>query len=619
MRNNNPSLESSTKKWVEPNNDSQTLSHDVGDTVKPVLHNELVTKMAIVLMLAASVLLPLSIFAAFQGEYVPLLVVLLAFVVSPFSIISTRNGRTQQTLIVEVLGLIVGGTFLTIADPHLLDPGLGMVFLALIHFMLAQVMLAQDQSQKIKAGPILIFLSLFTGVFFAGWLPLMIVEGTVTSWTGTVGCFAVLFMQFHSAYELLTSRQNKERAQNVAVRHLAEQMGDGYARFSRDGNVIFASKVVQSFLGATRFDLLKAGLVDRVHILDRPIFLQSLSDAAHSGKSKIIEARMRQDNSQIAGSTPKYLWVEVFFSPVVDPQSDEKNEQVVTLFRDVSSRKDHEFELIKARKKAEDASNTKSGFLATIGHELRTPLNAIVGFSEMMTNGIGGTLEPAHEEYAKLIHQSGHHLLDVVNMLLDMSKIEAGKFELQLTSFDPEDLIKPCLQMMQSNAKAKGVRLIADLPKNLPEITGDERACRQILINLLSNAVKFSRDGNDVQVRVKRQGQKLSISVTDTGIGMSKEAASRVGEAFFQAHDGLARQYEGTGLGLSIVNGLVDLHEGTVKIDSELGQGTTISVLLPIHGPQSKFVEPEIITPLKTLTSKTTQPGSWPEQKRIAL
>ncbi len=614
MRNNNPSLKSSAKEQDDPKTENRTVRHDVGDTIKPVLHNELVTKMAVVMLFAASIILPLSSYAAFQGEYVPLLVVLIAFFVSPFSIISTRNGRTQQTLIVEVFGFVIAGAFLSLADPNLLDPGLGMILLGPVHFMLAR-----GQAQKVKVGPILIFLSLFAGVFVAGWLPLLAAQGTVTGWTGTIGCVAVLTMQFYSASELLRVRRNKERAQNTAVRHLAEQMGDGYARFSRTGSVIFASDVVQEFLGTKHFELMGNGLLDRVHILDRPAFLHGLSDVANYGASKTLEVRMRQDDPNIAGSTPKYLWVEIFFSPVVDHKSGNKIEQVVALFRDVTCRKDHEFKLIEARQKAEDASNTKSGFLATIGHELRTPLNAIVGFSEMMTNGIGGTLEPAHEEYAKLIHQSGHHLLDVVNMLLDMSKIEAGKFELQLTSFDPEHLIDPCLQMMQSNAQAKGVHFVTDIPKNLPEITGDERACRQILINLLSNAVKFSSEGNDVQVRVKRQGQKLSISVTDTGIGMSKEAANRVGEAFFQAHDGLSRQYEGTGLGLSIVRGLVDLHEGTVKIDSELGRGTTISVLLPIHGPQSKFVEPEIITPLvKKTTSQTTQPGSWPEQKRIA-
>lgn len=614
MRNNNPSFKPSAEERTEAKSESRPLCQDVGGTVKSILHNELVTKMAVVILVAASAVLPLSTYAALQGQYAPLLVVLLAFFVSPFSIISTRKGRTQQTLIVEVLGFVVAGVFLSFADPNLLDPGLGMALLGPVHFMLAR-----GQSQKSKVGPVLIFLSLFAGVFVAGWLPLLVVEGTVTSWTGTIGCLAVLTMQFYSAFELLRVRRNKERAQNTAVRHLAEQMGDGYARFSRNGNVIFSSDAFREFLGTKHFELMGSGLVDRVHILDRPAFLHGLSAAANSGASKTLEVRLRQDDPNIAGSTPKYLWVEIFFSPVIDYKSENKIEQVVALFRDVTSRKDHEFKLIQARKKAEDASDTKSGFLATIGHELRTPLNAIVGFSEMMSNGIGGTLEPAHEEYAKLIHQSGHHLLDVVNMLLDMSKIEAGKFELQLTHFDPEHLIEPCLQMMQSNANAKGVRLVADLPKNLPEITGDERACRQILINLLSNAVKFSSEGNDVHVRVRRQGQKLSISVTDTGIGMSKEAASRVGEAFFQAHDGLSRQYEGTGLGLSIVKGLVHLHEGAVKIDSELGRGTTISVLLPIHGPQSKFVEPEIITPLvKKVNSDATQPGSWPEQKRIA-
>jgi len=138
------------------------------------------------------------------------------------------------------------------------------------------------------------------------------------------------------------------------------------------------------------------------------------------------------------------------------------------------------------------------------------------------------------------------------------------------------------------------------------------------LINLISNAIKFSDPGSQVHINVKRQGERLSISVRDTGIGMSPEAVERIGEAFFQAHNSLSRKYEGTGLGMSIVKGLVDLHQGALKIQSEVGQGSVMTVLLPIKGPRKKQVEPRIVTPMTRKTSEV-KTGHWPEQKSIAL
>src|SRR6218665_1563381 len=183
---------------------------------------------------------------------------------------------------------------------------------------------------------------------------------------------------------------------------------------------------------------------------------------------------------------PQFVWVEASLSPVNDNQTADGRHEVVALFRDITERRDHENEMKAARKLAEDASSAKSRFLATIGHELRTPLNAIVGFSEMMTSGVVGELSPQHKEYATLIHQSGHHLIEVVKMLLDMSRLEAGKFELQTEAFQPESLIEPCLKMVNTLAGEKHVRLMTDMPRMLPQVTADERALRQILINLLS-------------------------------------------------------------------------------------------------------------------------------------
>ncbi len=296
---------------------------------------------------------------------------------------------------------------------------------------------------------------------------------------------------------------------------------------------------------------------------------------------------------------PQFFWVEVALSPVIDPDQSDVAHEVVALLRDVTDRKDQENRMRDARQLAEDASNAKSRFLATIGHELRTPLNAIVGFSEMMTSGVVGELIPVHKEYASLIHQSGHHLLDVVKMLLDMSRIEAGKFELQTESFSPDSLGRAqSLRMVDKMARDKQVRLVTELPRVVPMLTADERACLQILINLLSNAIKFSREHGVVTLSMKRQGRYLNISVSDHGIGMDPKTVDRIGEPFFQAQDGLSRGYDGTGLGLSIVKGLIDLHEGSLHAVSEPGIGTTMTVLLPLNGPAIKLEESASVTPL---------------------
>jgi cell cycle sensor histidine kinase DivJ len=249
---------------------------------------------------------------------------------------------------------------------------------------------------------------------------------------------------------------------------------------------------------------------------------------------------------------------------------------------------------------------------------LRTPLNAIVGFSEMMTSGVVGDLAPAHKEYAQIINQSGNHLLELVKTLLDMSRLEAGKFELTPETFDPRLLADPCFKIVEPMARERGIQLVTDMPKLLPQIVGDERALRQVVINLLSNAVKFSHDKGVVTLSMKRQGNMLNISVADRGIGMDSESISRIGEPFFQAQDGLARRYEGTGLGLSIVKGLVGLHDGTLKAVSSPGEGTTFTVLLPLNGPATKQSDTAKITPL-VRESVVVETPQWQDEKRRAL
>ena len=218
-----------------------------------------------------------------------------------------------------------------------------------------------------------------------------------------------------------------------------------------------------------------------------------------------------------------------------------------------------------------------------MSHELRTPLNAIIGFSDMLVNEETMRLDPTRRrEYAKLINDSGTHLLSVVNGILDMSKMETGDFEISPEPFGPGQVIGHCCDLLALKARESGLDLSMRLPQGLPEIIADKRAFKQILINLLSNAVKFTDRGGRVTVAAVADGGTLMLTVEDTGVGISAEDLPRVGRPFFQARAAYDRRHDGTGLGLSIVRGLVMLHGGSVDIASRLGEGTNVTVRLPL-------------------------------------
>lgn len=377
---------------------------------------------------------------------------------------------------------------------------------------------------------------------------------------------------------------SRDTDQMKAFRNLVESVRDAVAKYDVDGRLVYLSHTSEKLFGCKRFSLINGGFTERVHLLDRPRYLKALSDVAISHNSCNIDVRMRCDHED--GS--RFVWLEVALSAVPERKSETGRAEVIAIIRDITTRKNQENELEAAIKLAETASLAKSRFLATIGHELRTPLNAVVGFSDMMLNDIGGELTKDHREYVELIRGSGAHLLDTVTMLLDMSKIEAGKFEIQTDQVVPQNLIDPCFAIVKGVADKKGVILSVDTPKQLPAIIADERACRQILINLLSNAIKFSEKGQIVKLSLRRRGKNVQFSVADHGIGISKADIDRLGEPFFQAEGGLDRKFEGTGLGLSIVKGLVALHDGQLLIESEEGVGTTMTIELPVDGPAPK-------------------------------
>jgi signal transduction histidine kinase len=229
----------------------------------------------------------------------------------------------------------------------------------------------------------------------------------------------------------------------------------------------------------------------------------------------------------------------------------------------------------------EIANKHKSEFLANMSHELRTPLNAIIGFSEVLLERMFGELNDKQEDYLKDIHTSGKHLLSLINDILDLSKVEAGRMELELGGFDIPSAISNAMTLVRERAQRHAIALGLDVDPVLGEIVADERKFKQIMLNLLTNAVKFTPDGGRVDVSARRDGGDLVVAVADTGIGIAKEDQTAVFEEFKQVGRHYTNKQEGTGLGLTLTRRFVELHGGRIWLESEPGKGSTFSFTIP--------------------------------------
>jgi signal transduction histidine kinase len=238
------------------------------------------------------------------------------------------------------------------------------------------------------------------------------------------------------------------------------------------------------------------------------------------------------------------------------------------------------WELRQAKDAAESADRLKSAFLATMSHELRTPLNSIIGFTGILLQELVGPLNPEQKKQMGIVRANSNHLLELINDVLDISKIEAGQLQVSREPIDLKAIAEKVLQTVQPLAQKKSLDLRWDLPETLEPILSDRRRVEQILMNLLGNAIKFTEAG-EVRLRVEPAGADLRIEVSDTGIGMAEADLERLFQPFFQIDTGLTRKYGGTGLGLSICKKLVELLGGRIQVESALGRGSTFTVLLP--------------------------------------
>lgn len=327
------------------------------------------------------------------------------------------------------------------------------------------------------------------------------------------------------------------------------------------------------------------GLIEQIHVSDRIKFLQAVDRLRQGDNAADIRVRF-ESLSVSADVASQFVNGRLFLGSL--QAADGSFAGFFAQMIDCSDEQELERQLALRAAEADAANEAKSRFLAAVSHELRTPLNAILGFSDILSGEYFGKLENDRQrEYVSLINQSGNHLLAVVNTMLDMSKIEAGRYELMCEPFMVADVASACDAMLGLQAKTKGVTLTTRVQRDAGELTADRRAVQQILINLVGNAIKFTHEGGVVSLDVERRGHELRLIVSDTGIGIPEDKIELLGRPFMQVQNAYSRQYEGTGLGLSLVKGLVSLHGGRLEITSRLGEGTVMTVVLPADGPEA--------------------------------
>ena len=325
-------------------------------------------------------------------------------------------------------------------------------------------------------------------------------------------------------------------------------------------------------------------------LIGQPIDVMSGNDINGLGAKLMNEALARDDGEPVeyetGGRDGRVFWVEMRVKTV--QKLENGGSRWVVISRDITERRHVQDELQRAKEQAEASNRAKGEFLANMSHELRTPLNAIIGFTELIEHGIAQTgWTDNYKEYLADVSGSGRHLLDLINTILDLSKIEAGQLELDLEPVDLCELTRTSLALVSGMAHDGQITVKTDIPEGCPELRGDFLKLKQVLLNIFSNAIKFTPAGGKVAVRVTFTESRAAVVVSDTGCGIPASDLKRVTLPFVQVASSLSRKYGGSGLGLSIARQLCELHGGKLTIRSTEGKGTTVRITLPLAARQA--------------------------------
>lgn len=361
-----------------------------------------------------------------------------------------------------------------------------------------------------------------------------------------------------------------------------ETATDGVLILDENGLIVKVNRSAEALFNATREEMVGAPLTDYLAQESHRDAVDYLDGLARNGVASVLN-----DGREVIGQLGSGGLIPLFMT-IGRVGHGEGGARFCTVLRDITQWKKAEEELTDAKRQAENASSKKSDFLAKISHEIRTPLNAIIGFSEvMMEERFGPVGNDRYKGYLRDIHNSGSHIMSLINDLLDLSKIEAGKLDLTFEAVSANDIIRECVALMQPQANRERVIIRASLPTSVPNIVADGRSVRQIVLNLLSNAIKFNQPGGQVIVSSALEDSgEVILRVRDTGMGMSHQDLSAAMEPFRQLHT--ARHGGGTGLGLPLTKALVEANRASFRIDSELNHGTLIEITFP---PQRVLAE----------------------------
>jgi cell cycle sensor histidine kinase DivJ len=465
-------------------------------------------------------------------------------------------------------GLSLQGTFLALAVVPLQASAMGSrrAFLAACGFMVVGILVAS----QVQAGG-------------GGEVPLAAILAVAAT---LVLAHAASRMVMEARLESLLTRT--EPAEPSGDHQTLFALDDLVTWHDRNGAILRSNGASTKLFGASCAAIHGSGLFTRILVGDRPAFLKAVSDAARGATTATAQFRVKTGDGR---ESTGVIWVEMRVHGV--RLSDDLACAAVAVTRDISAHRSYAEERDALRREAVNANDARAELLSTVSHELRTPLNAIIGYSEILMGRGNLVLLERRESYAEIIHQSGEHMLGVVNTLLDLSSIEAGQYRLDLEPVGMSDLVRECCAVLALRAEEAGVSLRADCADDLPLIVADRRACRQMLLNLLSNGVKFTPRGGEVLVEVRRDREWLALSVRDTGIGVAAEDLSRLGAPFYRGAARSRADEKGSGLGLSVVRGLVALHRGRMRITSAPGNGTIVRISLPVDGLSESDARPD--------------------------